>query len=233
MPGRPQPSKTIPIMNTKHLFKLGVLTITAWLMAGWTPAGAQEEELKMALEMQDRRIAGLTKLADQIKNFGFLKIGQGVMKKLEDRSEKEDPFGMAMDPEDELPEIEAAAEGLEEGEEQALRTSLQEALTKLNITGVFPARKLVMIGAQELGVGDEIVIEFKETVFNLKILKITNTELGLKDSETQEEATLAIGFSGDLPQGMSRKQPTATAEDTTREESTIVPMSKRVVKVSE
>lgn len=201
-------------------------------LAAAIPAGAQEEDLKKALEMQDARVKGLTELADKIKNFGFLKIAQGVMGKLESRNQKEDPFGMAMDPENELPEVEAADEPVQESEEEAvLKTSLQEALTKLNITGVFPARKMIMIGAQELGVGDEIVIDFKETRFDLDILKITNTELVLKDRETQEEANVAIGLSGGLPAGMTRKAPAATAEDTTRQESTIVPMSSRTITV--
>lgn len=200
-----------------------------WIAA---PALGQEEELQMALEMQDRRIEGLTKLAEQIKNFNFLSMSQGLMKKLEDRDQAEDPFGMAMDPENELPEMAATEDtGDPQEQEEMLKTTLQEALTKLHITGVFPHKKTVMVGAQDLRVGDEIVIEYKETVFSLEILAITSAELKLRDKETQEEAAVAIGFSNDLPAGMSRKQPTVTEEDLARQESTIVPMSSRSVTV--
>ncbi|MCB1085822.1 MAG: hypothetical protein KDM63_02155 [Verrucomicrobiae bacterium] len=217
--------------STLSLWAVCVLA-SIWVLSGGSKALAQEDELQMALKMQDDRIKGLTALAEKIKNFNFLSISQGVMKKLESRDQKQDPFGMAMDPEDELPEMSVPDEGLglEEGEE-VMRTSLQEALTKLNITGAIPQRKTIMIGAQELGVGDEIAIQFKETIFNLKILAITSSELKLRDEETQEEASVQIGFSNALPAGMSRQAPQITAEDQQREQTSIVPMSNRSITV--
>ncbi|MCB1076830.1 MAG: hypothetical protein KDM64_03280 [Verrucomicrobiae bacterium] len=217
--------------STLSLWAVCVLA-SIWVLSGGSKALAQEDELQMALKMQDDRIKGLTALAEKIKNFNFLSISQGVMKKLESRDQKQDPFGMAMDPEDELPEMSVPDEGLglEEGEE-VMRTSLQEALTKLNITGAIPQRKTIMIGAQELGVGDEIAIQFKETIFNLKILAITSSELKLRDEETQEEASVQIGFSNALPAGMSRQAPKITAEDQQREQTSIVPMSNRSITV--
>lgn len=219
-------------MKNERIFILGGLLAALLVSLPFEYASGQEDLLKDAQEMNERRIKGLKELAEKIKNFGFLKIGQNVLGKLDSREQAEDPFGMAMDPENALPEAEATEEFVPEGEEEVvLKTSLQEALTKLNITGAFPDRKQIMIGAQELGVGDDIVIDYKQTVFNLKILDISSAELTLKDQETQEEAKLAIGFSGSLPPGMTRQVPKATEEDATRQESTIVPMSSRVVKV--
>jgi hypothetical protein len=219
-------------MKANPRLVLGILA-AAFLFPVFVPtASAQEDELNMALEMNERRVKGLKELAEKIKNFGFLKVGQDVLGKLDSRDQAEDPFGLAMDPEDELPEVEGSSEPMVEGEEETvIRTSLQEALTKLSITGAFPGRKQIMIGAQELGVGDEIVIDYKETVFSLNILKITSSELVLKDRDTQEEASIPIGFSNALPEGMSRQVPSTTVEDKAREESTIVPMSSRAVKV--
>lgn len=221
-------------MKTASFHRLSTAVAGGILLFQGSPSAfAQEEELNMAMQMQDRRIEGLTKLAEQIKNFNFLSLSQGLMKKLENRDLAEDPFGMAMDPENELPEMAAVedAAGDRQEEEEILKTTLQEALTKLHITGVFPHKKTIMVGAQDLGVGDEIVIEYKETVFNLQILGITGSELKLRDKETQEEAAVAIGFSNSLPAGMSRSQPVASQEDAARQESTIVPMSSRSVTV--
>lgn len=214
------------------LIPAGFSAVVLILLAATQPVSAQEDLLKQAEAMNERRMKGLQDLAEKIKNFGFLKIGQNVLGKLDSREQAEDPFGMAMDPENALPETEVAEEVVPDGEEEVvLKTSLEEALTKLSITGAFPDRKQIMIGAQELGVGDDIVIDYKETVFTLRIMQITSSELTLKDQETQEVGKLAIGFSGALPAGMTRQVPKATEEDATRQESTIVPMSSRVVKV--
>jgi hypothetical protein len=219
-------------MKANPRLVLGILAAAILFPVFVPTASAQEDELNMALEMNERRVKGLKELAEKIKNFGFLKVGQDVLGKLDSRDQAEDPFGLAMDPEDELPEVEGSNEPIVEGEEETvIRTSLQEALTKLSITGAFPGRKQIMIGAQELGVGDEIVIDYKETVFSLNILKITSSELVLKDKDTQEEASVQIGFSNALPEGMSRQVPSTTVEDKAREDSTIVPMSSRAVKV--
>ena len=192
---------------------------------------AQEDNLEMALKMQDRRVEGLTALAERIKSFGFLGKSQNVLKKLEDKDRKEDPFGMAMDPEEELPEIVAEA-GIDEVPEEAqMRTSLQEALQKFQPSGFFPSRGEIIVGAQNLGVGDEVVIDYKGVVFNLTIQKVSEDEIVMKDSDTGEEAGVQLGFANHLPEGMSRRRPTATDEDKSREAETIVPFSKRVVKV--
>lgn len=192
---------------------------------------AQEENLEMALKMQDRRVEGLTALAERIKSFGFLGKSQNVLKKLEDKDRKEDPFGMAMDPEEELPEVVAEAGQEETEEELPSKTSLQEALQKFQVTGIFPSRGEIIVGAQNLGVGDEVVIDYKSVIFNLTIQKVTQDEIVMKDTETGEEASVHLGFGDNLPSGMSRRRPTATDEDKSREAKTIVPFSERVVKV--
>jgi hypothetical protein len=218
--------KTFPKTQNGWLMLLG-------LMVGFASSSsqAQEENLDMALKMQERRVAGLTALAERIKSFGFLGKSQNVLNKLEDRERKEDPFGMAMDPEEELPEIVAEAGTEEVPEEAQVRTSLQEALQKFQPSGFFPSRGEIIVGAQNLGVGDEVVIDYKGVVFNLIIQKVSEEEIVMKDSDTGEEAGVHLGFANNLPEGMSRRRPTATDEDKSREAETIVPFSKRVVKV--
>jgi hypothetical protein len=214
-------------MKTIFFAAIGFLSI----LAISSPAQAQEKELEMAVEMQGKRIEGLTALADKIKNFGFLNITKNVMKKLEDRERKEDPFGMAMDPEEELPELQIE-EVIEEGEIEALpRTSLQEALQKFQPSGFFPSRGEIIVGAQNLGVGDEVVIDYKGVTFNLTIEDVNRTEVVMKDVDTGEVASKILGFDNKLPAGMSRRRPEASVADKSRRQSTIIPFSEGVVKV--
>jgi len=94
--------------------------------------------------------------------------------------------------------------------EREYRENLQEAATKLNITGSFPKRKQIMVGAKNLSVGDEIAIRFKENHYDLEILDITSSELKLRDQQSKLEVSVAIGMSLSLPPGMSRKPPPGT-----------------------
>lgn len=217
-------------MNTKS--PIPTVLILATLGGIWIAprTSAQEENLQMALEMQDRRIEGLNALADKIKNFNFLSKSQKVVTKLDEKERKQDPFGMAMDPEEALPEITPDMTGDDEISDVPA-TTLQEALQKLNVTGIFPQKGEIMVGAQNLGVGDAVMIDYKGVAFNLSIEKVAQTELVVKDTDTGETASLAIGFDGKLPEGMSRRRPEATEEDKARQAQTIVPMAERVVKV--
>lgn len=190
------------------------------------PGQAQEEQLQMAIEMQGNRVAGLNSLAEKIEKFqkfGFLQKSQGVVNKLDERERKQDPFGMAMDPEDDLPEIEI--EDMDEGLEEAPTTSLQEALSKFSVTGIFPKEQQVMVGAQNLGIGDKVVIDYKGVSFNLEIATISAKEIAMKDLDTGETASVHLGFDDSLPAGMSRRRPEVTAEDKERQSQTIVPIA--------
>ncbi len=215
--------------RTHHGF---LVLLILGLVATAVRSHAQEENLDMAMKMQEKRVAGLTALAEKIKNFGFLGKSQNVLKKLEDRERKEDPFGMAMDPEEALPEVVAdvpVEEGLEE--EAAPRTSLQEALQKFQVTGIFPSRGEIIVGAQNLGVGDDVVIDYKGVAFNLTIQAVSQNEIVMRDADTGEEASVPLGFGDNLPTGMTRRRPVASDEDKAREANTIVPFTERVVKV--
>lgn len=217
-------------MNTKSPIPAVLVLATSFGIWIAPDADAQEENLEMALEMQDRRTAGLKSLADKIKNFNFLSRSQKVVTKLDEKERKQDPFGLAMDPEEALPEITPDLAADDEISD-APATTLQEALQKLNVTGIFPNKGEIMVGAQNLGVGDAVLIDYKGVAFNLTIEKVAQTELVVKDTDTGETAALAIGFDGKLPEGMSRRRPEVTEEDKNRQAQTIVPMAERVVKV--
>lgn len=214
----------------KQIAKLHGLVFLLVFLGHLNVAHAQEENLNKALEMQERRTAGLQRLAERIKSFGFLSKGKEVVTKIEERERKEDPFGMAMDPEQALPEVTPEVTD-ELVEDAAPKTTLQEALSKFHVTGIFPKEQQVMVGAQNLGVGSEVVIDYKGVQFNLQIEKISANEIAMKDMDTGEVASIPLGFDDSLPVGMTRRQPAPTTEDESRQADTIVPMSGGVVKV--
>ena len=217
--------------NAKSALWLSVALCAAATAGTQTNALGQEENLQMALEMQDKRTAGLNSLADKIKNFNFFGLNSKVVTKLDERERSEDPFGMAMDPENDLPEIEVpeAEEDLEV--DLAPATSLQEALQKFNITGIFPGQQMIIVGAQNLGINDRVVIEYSGVTFNLQIVKITQTEIHMQDTETGEVGIVSTGFGDVLPPGMSRKKPATSSDQESRQSQTIIPFSQEVIKV--
>lgn len=191
----------------------------------------QEENLQAALEMQEKRIEGLNSLADKIKNFNFFGLSSKVVTKLDERERSEDPFGMAMDPENDLPEIEVPEIEDELEIDLTPTTSLQEALQRFNITGIFPGQQMIIVGAQNLGINDKIVIEYSGVTFKLQIDKITQTEIHMQDIETGEVGIVSTGFGDALPAGMSRKKPATSSEQESRQAQTIIPFSQQVIKV--
>lgn len=178
---------------------------------------AQEENLQRALAAHERRVEGMGSLAEKLK--GLVSWIPGV----DGGEEKMDAYTEAMNTGTQvkgvkLREAEGAAPvkiELESGngelsaEEAAAlyRQHLQVAATKLNISGVLPKTKQILIGAQKLGVGERIGIVYDGNQFSLEILDITAKELTLKDIKSQIDLTLEIGADEALPPGMFRRPP--------------------------
>ena len=130
-----------------------------------------------------------------------------LMSKLDKRERKVDPFGMSMDPENQVVVA-------EEQEAEAPRevTTLEEAVARFRVSGVIPKRSEVIVGARSLGVGDRVLIEHKEVRFDLTIVEVTARKISLKDAETGEIASVDLGIVPDeLPIGLSPKQQGRTA----------------------
>ena len=130
-----------------------------------------------------------------------------LMSKLDRRQRKMDPFGMSMDPENQVV-VEA------EAEDEAPRhvTTLEEAVARFRVSGVIPKRSEVIVGARSLGIGDRVLIEHKEVRFDLTIVEVTARQVSLKDAETGEIASVNLGIVPDqLPVGLSPKQQGTTA----------------------
>ena len=88
-----------------------------------------------------------------------------IIKMLAARERKLDPFGLGIDPKTAATlQIEAPALEIEA---ERPKTSLQEALDMLMVTGVIPRRHMVIIGPRTLRVGDQFAIEKDTMVFRL------------------------------------------------------------------
>jgi hypothetical protein len=194
------------------------------LAAGAGSASAQDENLNRALKDQQRRSAGLAALAETIKGLMYEYLPEAIVGKPD--SEEKAPAPEAATKVEvrdvELTEVpatatsaasdqvadQAALKAAEQAEQLRLhRELLQEAVTKLDIRGTFPKRKQILIGAQNLGVGDNIAIEFKQKLFHLEIIDVTSKDLKMKDRETQTLVNLGIGVSIALPPGMTTTRP--------------------------
>jgi hypothetical protein len=125
-----------------------------------------------------------------------------LMSKLEKKERKVDPFGMSMDPENQVIVEEEA-----EAEAPRQVTTLEEAVARFRVSGVIPKRGEVIVGARSLGIGDRVLIEHKEVRFDLTIVEVTARKISLKDGETGEIASVDLGIvPAELPVGLSPKQ---------------------------
>lgn len=201
-------------MKSNHFVAVSfrLLVVCGLLTTG--NVGAQEEDLNRAIEDQNRRTKGMTSLASRFKNLISDYLPAGLV---EEEEEPAAPHPAAMDVavkevdviqgESATEDAIAAAAKQAELDAQAYLGALRTATAKMKIAGAFPKTKQIMVGAKNLGVGDEIVIEYEQRRYKLEILDVTSSELKLRDQQSQLELKVAIGMSRALPPGMSRTPP--------------------------
>lgn len=202
-------------MTAKNSVSLSFLLVVAFGLLTTNHSSAQEEDLNRAIEDQNRRTKGMFSLATRFKNLISDYLPAGLID--EEEEEPAAPLPGAMDvavkevgviANDSATEgaIEAAARQAELDAHAYLK-SLQAATAKIKIAGAFPKTKQIMVGAKNLGIGDEIVIEYEQRRYRLSILDITSSELKLRDEQSLLELKVAIGMTRALPPGMSRTPP--------------------------
>ncbi len=196
-----------------------MVALVIGLIGGTPSASAQEENLELALRDQNRRIEGLTALTTRIRNLMAQYLPEGWI----ETEEEAEPAVPDSSPKVEVREVTlvmndgAARSGtvattgtagdLAAPDAETYRQRLQAAATKLNISGSFPKRKEIMIGARNLGIGEAIAIAYQDQRYDLEILDITSSELKLRDQGSGLELKVAIGMTLALPPGMSRTPP--------------------------
>ncbi|MAS95818.1 MAG: hypothetical protein CMO55_21655 [Verrucomicrobiales bacterium] len=141
-----------------------------------TPQGAEVEPATPA------ESTGTAKIVQQRADF--------VVAKVNSNSRVRDPFGMIMDPTNTV-ENGLADQYAEEEETVVLNnSSLKNALQDLPITGVYPNRQMIVLGARAFSKGGQFGMKLDELTIRLRFEGIKGSEVYFKDMDTQEVATV-------------------------------------------
>lgn len=125
------------------------------------------------------------------KDLDFLQRSHLILAKLLENHREVDPFGLVMDPSNTKATPLLADQYRDTEETQALSVSaLQSALLTLPITGVYPQKGQLVIGARTFSVGGQFGMKLQELTIRLRFEGIRNGELFFKDLETQEVTSI-------------------------------------------
>ena len=115
-----------------------------------------------------------------------------VISKIRDNFREVDPFGMLMDPANSAATSSLADQYSElEDEPQALtNSSLKNALETLPITGIYPQKRMVVIGARTLRPGGQFGMQLDELTIRLRFEGIKGKSLFFRDMDTQEVTSI-------------------------------------------
>lgn len=126
------------------------------------------------------------------KKVDFLERSNLVFAKLQNSSRPTDPFGFLMDPANvpEAPDLTMQYEEVKPETPGLNNSALKTALLTLPITGIYPQRGVVVIGARSFPIGGEFGMKLQELTIRLRFEGIKGAEVFFKDLETQEVASI-------------------------------------------
>jgi|GEM_PF-4309436 len=133
-----------------------------------------------------------------------------AMGAIERQTRRLDPFGIAMTRDLALKQqariqLESEKEELQPEDEGVVLPNsenlLQGALKKISVSGIMPAKKIIMIGARSVGVGEILAIKHEGVLFRLRLDNITSRRLDLTDLETEEKIKFPLHI---LPKSFTR-----------------------------
>jgi len=114
-----------------------------------------------------------------------------IISKIRNNFRQMDPFGMPMDPTNPS-EAPALSEQYEDEEEIPVlnNSSLKSALETLPISGIYPSKSVVVIGARSFSRGDQFGMRLEELTIRLRFEGIRGHSIFFKDLDTQEVASV-------------------------------------------
>lgn len=117
----------------------------------------------------------------------FLQRSNLILAKLLDSERAMDPFGLTMDPAN-AKEAPVLADQYDEVEETTVvnNSMLKNALLTLPITGIYPQRGLIVIGARSFKVGEQFGMKLQDLTIRLRFEGVRDGEVFFKDMETRE-----------------------------------------------
>jgi len=117
----------------------------------------------------------------------FIARANFIFAKLMKNTRAMDPFGQQMDPANAKESPMLAEQYSDVEETPALNnSSLKSALSTLPITGVYPQRNVIVIGARSFSPGGQFGMKLQELTIRLRFEGVRGKEIFFKDMETQE-----------------------------------------------
>jgi hypothetical protein len=147
------------------------------------PSTAADDETVLAQEK--------AKEEETPSELDFITRANFVLAKLMKNSRSMDPFGQQMDPAN-TKEAPMLAEQYDDIEETPTlnNSSLKSALLTLPITGIYPQRSVIVIGARSFTPGGEFGMKLQELTIRLRFEGVRGKEIFFKDMETQEVTSI-------------------------------------------
>jgi hypothetical protein len=127
------------------------------------------------------------KTADSGKKVDFLQRSNLILAKLLESERAVDPFGLTMDPAN-AKAVPVLADQYEEVAETTVvnNSMLKNALLTLPLTGVYPQKEVIVIGARSFNVGGQFGMKLQDLTIRLRFEGIRDGEIFFKDMETRE-----------------------------------------------
>jgi hypothetical protein len=121
----------------------------------------------------------------------FLQRSNLILARLLENERPMDPFGLVMDPAN-AKAAPVLADQYEEVEEtpQLNSSSLKNALLTLPITGIYPKRGMIVLGARTFEVGGQFGMKLQDLTIRLRFEGIRDGEIFFKDMETREVTSI-------------------------------------------
>lgn len=122
---------------------------------------------------------------------GYLQRSNLILAKLLDNDRSMDPFGLVMDPAN-TKAAPVLADQYEDVDEPTVvnNSMLKDALLTLPITGVYPHKGILVIGARTFPVGGEFGMKLQDLTIRLRFEGVRSGELFFKDMETREVTSI-------------------------------------------
>lgn len=130
-------------------------------------------------------------LAESTTGLDFLQRSSAVVASIRDNERQLDPFGFPMDPSNAVDTL-AMSEEFEEMDDapQLNASAFKTALQGLPISGIYPKRQMVVIGARSFNRGQQFGMKLEELTIRLRVEGIKGTSIYFRDMDTQEVATV-------------------------------------------
>lgn len=131
------------------------------------------------------------KVEKDLPNSDFLQRSNEIVAKIRDNERRIDPFGLPMDPTNAVDTLAMSDEYEEAQESPSLNaSSFKTALQDLPISGMYPSKQTVVIGARSFNRGDQFGMKLEELTIRLRVEGIKGTSIFFRDMDTQEVATV-------------------------------------------